>query len=168
MPGPDDDFRLEPYAPPDDAEARAAAAARLRAAELSDRVLAAARASRTAVNAARWPELYALWASVIARALAKARDLPPESQALVVLAAISGASGADAERQRIRIPSPAVLRLALRDARIWAEFDGRNVEALRVKYGFRSIQSVYNILAAQRSKRPIRQPSRARRGRKRR
>lgn len=50
----------------------------------------------------------------------------------------------------IYLPRDDKLRLALRDARIWREHDGRNVQDLATRYGLTSAQ-IYGILREQRA-----------------
>jgi Mor family transcriptional regulator len=164
IPPPEDFHLTEPDIHAAIAEAELALA-KARAAELSARILAAYRAGEIPYRSLnRWPELYALWAEVIAVALHRARGEPPEVQTLAVLAAISGASGRTNDRHRI--PSPEILKEVIRDAQMFAEYNFRNIEHLRRKYGYATKTDVYAALEKHRRRVPIVQrPVRLRRGR---
>lgn len=106
----------------------------------------------------RWPQLLADWIMVVDRALERTRGLPPMPQhirAAVIVAALighcerpsgrdRGNSAADARRLP-RLPDPGVVADIVRDARVWADFNGRNIPQLAIKYGL-SERSVRDIL----------------------
>lgn len=52
--------------------------------------------------------------------------------------------------RQLYLPKGEGLRLALRDAQIWQEFDGRNTAALAIKHRLTTVR-VYQILAEQRA-----------------
>lgn len=94
----------------------------------------------------RWPErILELEALIVAALHACPPGTDPHGQAMQIIAALSQAYQGD----HFRLSHPDKVRALLREARIWREFDGRNVHALARRYHLHT-GSVWRILRRQR------------------
>ena len=95
----------------------------------------------------RWPErILELEALIVAALRAVPPGTDPHGQAMEIIAALSRAY----QGEHFRLSHPVKVRALLREARIWREFDGRNVHALARRYHLHT-GSVWRILNRQRT-----------------